>query len=208
MNKLDWKGVGQFVAVLVQIWTIIKGVVDETKVGLEILGWITSDGGEWFKNFLRELVVEYKKSLEHIINFDSVPTIPQGLMIASDSDQVRTRARGKRGLSAIKIQLHLDVRQANGMRINGYNLKHFLEGEEVLGAQLLDFYLKHLDLIPEDWNKNRRIFFWGTIYCGVRGSLHVRFLYWNGSRWVSDYFWLARVWDGNDPAAVSASSQV
>lgn len=204
-SKLDWKGVGQFLAVLVQIWTIIKGVVDETKVGLEILGWITSDGGEWFKKFLRELVVEYKKSLEHIIDFDSVPTIPRGLTIAPDRDQIVSRVRGKRNLNDIKIRLHLDVGQTDGKVIMGYELRKKLRGQEVYGAQLLDFYLAKPHKIPEDWKKKDSIFFWGTMYHDAGSSLYVRCLCWRGAGWISACLWLDRGWYDKYPAAVSAS---
>ena len=46
-GKLDWKGVGQFVAVLVRIWTIVKTVVNDGKVGLEMLDWIVGQGETW-----------------------------------------------------------------------------------------------------------------------------------------------------------------
>lgn len=204
-SKLDWKGVGQFIAVLVQIWTIIKGVVDETKVGIEILGWIVEgDGRECFKRFLGELVAEHK----NIIDFDSVPTIPRGLTIALDRYQIVSRVSGKRNLKDIKIRLHLDDGQTDGKVIMGNELREKLRGQEVYGAQLLDFYLEHPDLIPEDWKKKGYIFFWGTIYFDDRGYLYVRCLCWNGTRWVSFYFWLGSGWDGSDPAAVSASLQV
>ena len=211
MNKLDWKGVGQFVAVLVQIWTMIRVVMIETQVGLEILGWIVCDGREWFKRFLKELVAEYKKSLpsepekDHVIDFDSAPTIPANLTIAPDSDQIAGRVRGKRKLSDIKIRFHLDVGQTDGKYLRGYDLKAKLDGKAVLGAQLLDFYLKHPELIPEDWKTKGVICFWGSIYCGAFGGHFVRCITWQKMKWVSNYFRLDYKWYGSDPAAVLAS---
>ena len=212
-SKLDWKGVGQFMSVLVQVWTIIKQVVVRENVGLEIVDWMVGDGEQDFRNLVYGLTDKYNEYLLHrkqlaesVIDFDSTPVCPPGLTIAPDSDQIKTRVCGKRNLSEIRVGLHLDDGQTNGKWVKGYDLKLCLEGQEVLGAQLLDFYLKHLDLIPEDWKKKGWIFFWGTIYRGAYGSLYVRCLLWDGTRWVSHYCWLGYDWDDNSPAAVSASS--
>ena len=215
-NRLDWKGVGQFMAALVQIWTIIRHVVVRQRVGLEIIDWIIGEGEQIFRTALYELTDkynEYKESLpsgpkDHVIEFDAVPFCPAGLTIAPDSDQIKTRVRGKRNLSEISIRLHLYDGQTNGKWLNGYYLKVKLDGQEVFGAQLLDFYLEHPDLIPEDWKKKGWIFFWGTIYRDYRGNLCVRFLFWNGTRWDSRYDWLACGWLDDSPAAVSANPQV
>ena len=165
-NRLDWKGVGQFMAALVQIWTIIRHVVVRQRVGLEIIDWIIGEGEQIFRTALYELTDkynEYKESLpsgpkDHGIEFDAVPFCPAGLTIAPDSDQIKTRVRGKRNLSEISIRLHLYDGQTNGKWLNGYYLKVKLDGQEVFGAQLLDFYLEHPDLIPEDWKKKGWIY--------------------------------------------------
>lgn len=221
MKKLDWKGVGQFVAVLVQAWTVIKKVMVETKTGLEILEWFAKDERKLVTAWLQLLVEQYNKSLhkdsakdslepikEHVIDFDSVPTIPEGLRIAADSVQISSRVRGKRNFSEIRIRLHLDDSQKGSKLSDGLHLKNGVEGQEVFGAQLLDFYLEHPDLIPEDWKKKGWIFFWGTIYRDANGSLFVRYLLWYGTRWVSSCRWLDRDWLDDGPAAVSASPLV
>ena len=213
MSKLDWKGVGQFMAVLVQVWTIIRQVVVRERVGLEILDWIIAEGEQVFRTALYDLTDKYKEYLlyqkrlaESVIDFDSTPVCPPGLTIASDSVQIKSRVRGKRKLSDIRTRPHLDDGQTKGRWIKGYDLKTRLEGQEVCGAQLLDFYLEHPDLIPEDLKKKGRIFFWGTIYCVAGGSLYVRCLDWDGTRWVLSGRWLDYGWCGNCPAAVSAST--
>lgn len=213
-SKLDWKGVGQLVAVLVQVWTIIRQVVVREKIGLEILDWIVGEGEKSFKTFLYALVETYQNSLpqkpktEYIIDSDAIPNIPSGLRLADDGDQIVSRVKGKRNLSDIKVSLHLDVGQTDGKLVKGYDLKSRLEGQAVLGAQFLDFYLEHPALIPEDWKKKGWIFFWGTIYRDVSGHLCVRYLNWRGARWVSPFNWLGRDWNYRHPAAVSASPLV
>ncbi|MEK9152682.1 MAG: hypothetical protein AAB692_04925 [Patescibacteria group bacterium] len=42
-------------------------------------------------------------------------------------------------------------------------------------------------------------------YRNADGNLYVRYLNWNGDRWVSNYNWLDNDFNGNNPAAVLAS---
>ncbi len=212
-SKLDWKGVGQFLAVLVQVWTIIKLVVVREKVRLEILDWMVGDGEQDFRNLVYGLTDKYNEYLlrqkqlsERDIDFDSTPVCPPGLTIAPDSDQITSRVRGKRKLSDIRTRLHLDAGQTNVTWVKGYDLKTRLEGQEVYGVQLLEYYLKHLDRIPEDWKRKGSIFFWGTIFCDDKGDLYVRCLEWRGMNWVLNYRWLGYNWGVNDPAAISEES--
>ncbi len=213
-NKLDWKGVGQFVAVLVQAWTVIKKVMVETKTGVEFIEWFAKDERKLVTTWLQLIVAQYKKSIilesnnEHVIDFDSAPAFPASLTIAPDNDQIKTRVRGKRNLSEIRVGLHLDDGQTNGKWVKGYNLKPRLEGQPVLGSQLLDFYLEHPDLIPKDCKTKGLIFFWGTIYRDIYNNLYVYYLRWYRTRWVKDYHCLGGYWGNRGSAAVSASYQV
>jgi hypothetical protein len=187
------------------------------EVGLEILDWIIGEGEQVFRTALYEITDkynEYKKLLilgleELVIDFDSIPHIPAGLTIAPDNDQVKTRVRGKRKMSGIRVVLHLDDIQKNGKRVKGYDLKWKLEGQEVFGAQLLDLYCKHTDLIPEDWKTKSLIFFWGTIYRDDLGLLYVRYLYWSRKKesWVSDYYCFDNDRFDDCPAVVSVGTQ-
>ncbi|MBU3964354.1 hypothetical protein KJ562_01315, partial [Patescibacteria group bacterium] len=67
-------------------------------------------------------------------------------------------------------------------------------------ANLLDFYLAHINLIPEDW-KGKAVFFWATIYRRSDGSLYVRYLFWSGGGWYWLYNWLDDDWGDHNPAA-------
>lgn len=203
MSKLDWKGVGQFLKVIVDLVTIVKDTMSQMKVGLEILGWLIGEGKSVFVEWLNGLGLKYLASL--VIDFDVGPSAPKDLSIAPESGQIASRVRGKKSLSEIKVRLHLDSGQEGGGWIGGYNLKLKLEGQEVYGAQLLDFYLAHTELIPEDWKTKGWIFFWGTIYRAENGRLCVRCLHWFGTRWVSRCFRLDDDWNDLNPAAVSAS---
>lgn len=220
MNKFDWKGVGQFVAVLVQVWSLIKEVVVETKVGLEILGWIVGDGREWFKKFLRELVTEYKKSTlkesskdsfepktEYVIDFDSEAVCPEGLKVASADWQIESRVRGLRKPEKIQVYLlGIDLKPAHPLNKGYLILKELhLRGEDVLGAQLLDFYLKHPNLVPEEVKTGDWVGFWGTIYEGESNNMYVRCFQWDGTRFFQGRFRLGDLWTKSFKVAVLKS---
>ncbi len=189
-SKLDWKGVGQFMAVLVKVWTIIRQVVVREKVGLEILDWMVGDGEQDVRNLMYGLSDKYKEYLslqrqlaESVIDFDLAPFCPLGLTVAPDSDQISSRVRGKKKFNEIRIRLYADSSQSQRDETSGKDLKAKLEGQEVFGAQLLRFYLENPDFIPEDWKNKGLIFFWGTIYHNILGNTCVLYLCWTETRW-------------------------
>lgn len=108
-----------------------------------------------------------------------------------------------------KIELYLSKRQVGNKTIVGHKLREEVSKKEILNANVLDYLLAHLELIPKHWKKDengniRYIFFWGTIYRHSDGSLYVRFLYWFGVRWRWDCRWLDRDWRSSYPALVCA----
>ena len=110
-----------------------------------------------------------------------------------------------------KVILHLSKRQKNGKWLKGHELRKELTGKPVLDANILDALLANPHLVPEDWKKDENgntcyIFFWGTIYHrDSRGSLCVRYLYFDDGGWYSYYYWLACGWGGRSPTALRAS---
>ena len=143
----------------------------------------------WAINELQR-IVEGRKVVEsdYIIDFDATPSIPAGLSINAE-DQIVSRFRGKWTFNQKGLVAYLSKKQKKGGLIVGNDLKDELDGESVMGAQLLDFYLKHPHLIPDEY-KGKATFFWGTIYRDLIRVLCVRHLYQDGEGWASDYFWL------------------
>lgn len=139
--------------------------------------------------------------IEYIVDFDVGPMTPQGFEIRPE-DQINGRRNGKWIFSRKELSLHLAKKQKYGRTLVGNDLKDELDREPVMGAQLLDFYLRKPHLIPEEW-KRKSVFFWGTIYRGTNGCLYVRYLYWDGAAWDSDYLWLARNFGCRRPALVA-----
>jgi hypothetical protein len=136
--------------------------------------------------------------VEVTINCDANPHIPDGWSVEEH------QKGGAFHWNAANVALHLDKGQRNGKWIEGYKLRKELADKPVLNANVLDYLLAHLHLIPEEW-KGKAVFFWGTIYRDRDGSLCVRYLFWDGDRWSSCFDWLDSDWSDNDPAAVSAS---
>lgn len=106
------------------------------------------------------------------------------------------------------IPFYLSEEQKKGKNDNnfscstGNDLRKELENKPVLNANVLDYLLKHQELIPESW-KNQSTFFWGTIYCYTNGYLCVRCLDWVANQWCWGYRYLSHVFYGANPAALS-----
>lgn len=134
---------------------------------------------------------------KHIVDLDAYPYLPNNWKV-----EEYTRG-GKFEFDPTKIVLYRDLEQLNGGTIVGSKLREKLKG--AFNANLLDFYLAHPELIPEEW-KGQLVFFWGTIYRSSGGSLYVRYLLWSDDRWYWDYCWLGRSFSDDCPCVVLASS--
>ena len=156
----------------------------------------------WALNELQRIIEGRQSVSDLVIDFDATPMIPSGLEIR-ESDQIASRFKGKWTFNQKALALYLSKKQKQGKLIKGHDLKDDLDGEKVMGAQLLDFYLKNPHLIPDEW-KGKATFFWGTIYRDSLGRLDVRCLYWNGKAWYSSCDWLGSNFRGTDPALLAS----
>lgn len=186
------------------------------------------DGAEWeqqFKQFLRKEPCWTKGQVTQVtqpktkpsilglvstvkVDFDKLPTVPDGWTILPDYEQLPNRIKGQVEFYVKKVGLHLDEDQEDsideGQRgyhvIEGNKLRKKLKDVPVYGAQLLDFYLANQHLIPWLWKGGGVIFFWGTIYRDVDGVLCVRCLYLNWCKWHWSYRRLDSFWGFKNPA--------
>jgi len=134
-------------------------------------------------------------SVKHIINCDADPFIPEDWKV---EEHVKD---GQLLWNPADVDLYLDGGQKNGQRIIGTKLRNRLARKRVYNANVLDYLLANLELIPEEW-KGKWIFFWGTIYRNSFGCLCVRCLGWGGVRWHWYYRWLDNGFCGSGPAAL------
>ena len=128
------------------------------------------------------------------VDCDVAPFVPEGWTV------VENRPCGQ--IKPEETDLYVSEGQEKGS-VSGYELQKKLANLPVLNAVMLDWYLAHPELIPEDW-KGKYVFFWGTIYRNSDGRLCVRCLHWDGSQWYWDCSWLGSDFDSSDPAVVAS----
>ena len=165
-------------------------------------------GMDGVDRFLRnELVVQPQVKVQVIANnytidLDAPPMIPSGWSVAKNSDGTPCHTKGgKVQFRPDMVDLYFSDEQKVGGLIRGNKLRQLLKGKNPYNANLLDFYLAHLELIPESW-KGKSVFFWGTIYRDADGNLYVRCLFWHGDGWSWGCRWLSYYWGSCSPAAV------
>jgi len=225
MKKLDWKQLGQFFSVLLSVFAIIRDTFKKMGIGIEIISWlITEEGKKYFsENLLESLGKEYLATQrvrvlsDTIIevNLDIAPKLPfNGTKVEAHTGGGWVKLEKRQDglyVGGRKVILYRSERQKDGKVIKGYELRDEITGKLILNANILDALLKNPHLIPEEWKKDANgntilIFFWGTIFRSpARDSLCVRYLYFGGGQWGSNYGWLDFGWDGNGPAALLAS---
>ena len=127
-------------------------------------------------------VQENKESTNLIVDFDASPLAYRNLKV------VEHKKAGKWRFEPSQLELHFcKSQQEVGYCNPASRVYSELATEPVVNANLLDFYLLHKDLIPQEW-KNQSIYFWGTIYSHQDGSgRYVRFLMWveSSGGWIS-----------------------
>lgn len=148
-----------------------------------------------------------------MVNLASAPKLPtDGFSIEKNFGGGWVKVERKKDslyIDGRKVALHLEEGQKTGV-VRGHTLRDALTGKPVLHPNIMDALFDHQHLIPESWKQDeqgrtRYIFFWGVIYRGPDDDLCVRYLYWDEGAWGRDYGWLHGGFDGQRPAAVSAS---
>lgn len=134
-------------------------------------------------------------TVKHVIDCDADPFLHDGWKVEEH------KKGGQLEWDPSKVSLHLSKNQMDGKTIEGNKLRKELAKMPVMNANVLDWYLAHPELIPDEW-KGKAVFFWGTIYRSSGGDLCVRYLYWDGGRWDWSDFWLDYGFRGRDPAAL------
>lgn len=140
------------------------------------------------------------KQMEHIVDLDSAPYIPDGWSVEEH------QKGGVMKWDVTKVMLYLDDDQKNYGVIEGDKLRKKLTKILSYNANMLDFLLKagNEHLIPKKW-RGKLVFFWGTIYRDGLGTPCVRYLYWNDGMWCWHYRWPDEyAWGSNFPALVPA----
>ena len=83
-----------------------------------------------------------------------------------------------------KIELYHPIVDSCLECVNGYYFSSCVE--RPLNANVLDYLLKNPELIPEKW-RDYAILFFGTTYKRSNDCICVRFLRWDGTKWIWGY---------------------
>ena len=222
--KLNWKEVGRFVAVLVQLITVITNVFKKAKVGPEIIDWLVGSGKDTFVGKLEELAAEFvKANTPEVPKPALVPEPEIDPMIRADCsvrpsypDWVKTvmhpelENAGPAEYSAESIEQWLHDGQKDGKWTSGKNVyAHLKETGDLknhLGLRDLEeiqkkgiaFFRKHF--------AEKAVFGWASVVWDRHGRLRVPYLYGSGGEVVLRWDWLDSDWDGCNPALRHASS--
>lgn len=186
--------VNQFAELIISVVRQLPRDIDSTTAQ----GWIENQ--QALAKVLRAGLMPDVKQGEHLIDCDANPSIPDGWSV----EEHRKAGMVKWDTTKQTSALYLSKLQKKGKYSVGNDLRKELANKPVLNACVLDYLLKNPHLIPEEW-KGKAVFFWGTIYRVPIGSLCVRYLYWCGDRWDSNFRWLVNYFSSSYPAALLAS---
>lgn len=165
------------------------GQMNQLADALEVAGFTSADvtklrSPDELRKF--KLVLDRKSEIvafENVIYCDADPFVPMDLEVAEHQQG------GQFEWNPDKIELYFCDEQKNCVEIDGHELRQKLEERLVPNANVLDYLLKHPQLIPDEW-KEKWIYFWGTIYRGSDGSLYVRCLSCYKNQWSWRSVWL------------------
>ena len=155
---------------------------------------------------MTELVKEKKKKIQ--INCDSRALIPKELslkrnkMIPLKWKVVEHQKNGVLSWDPKKIDFFV-CKEQEEESISAKKLQKIFKRKKVklLNSKVLDFLVKHQELIPESW-KEEVVVFWGTIYKGPNGQLYVRTLEWRIDKYADSYMWVSAYFGKHEPAAI------
>lgn len=223
-RKIDWLQFGQFLTMIVGLWTMVKAEFKNRKIGPEILEWINGPGRAFFQNeclptlseeYLRYLEREKQKNLPFVkpqslvagVNLDVDPVAPF-------SGAILTRNQ-KPGKVRVEYRPDEDELYVNGKKFVGWLSDEQLTGGVIGGKALQPEAVKHdpCNAAFADWlEKNQEFipkkccgkiwYFWASEWSGSVGSCYVRYLYWIGGRWNRGYSRLDNDdWSAREPSA-------
>lgn len=146
-KSIDWKEFGQFLSVVINIFTTIRGTFCQMNVGMEIVPWLIDDGKSFFiDKFLIPLGNEFLAMHQgtHIIDCDADPVLRRGWSV-------------KKHTKGGKLKWEFGVARIGASFLGGKCLlSEFIEAldkeigiEFAFNANVLDYLFIHQSLIPE-----------------------------------------------------------
>ncbi len=139
------------------------------------------------------------------VDFNAPAKIPiggNGLPIdwrIEPGDQLKSCVNGLWIFKENELKPFLSDKQGFGKSIPGTELKNYLEGHPLAGAQLLDYFLKNKAAVPR-WCIGKRTIFW-TIYRDKRNDQYIRYLFYD-REWTWGSYLLEKKLDRNDQTII------
>lgn len=183
-KSIDWREFGQFLSIVINIFTIIRDTFRQMNIGMEIIPWLIDDGKRFFVDkFLIPLGNEFLTMHQgtHIIDCDADPILRRGCSL-------------KKHTKGGKLEWKFGIAKICASALNGKHLlSEFIEAFErefglelALNIEVLDYLFDHQFLIPEAWKINWvKILFLGTLCIDSDGKEYVRCL----EYWESENSW-------------------
>lgn len=168
-KPLDWKEVGKFFAILLELFKTIRDTLTEAKIGLEIIGWLNAEGRQSFiDDFLRPLGEKFLENNRVIavdahtirVNLGMPPQVfdeESKVVSHSAGDWVTLTRRGESlYLDNREIVLAQTQKQMGGERISGEEFREFFLSHNTLDTNVMFALLQHPHLIPDSWECQER----------------------------------------------------
>ena len=189
---------------------IHEAVITGRKAGWGQIEWAKLAHDEAMMRKIRLVLLGFGsiKVSETLINCDTDPYVPEGLVVVEHQRDGWFNWDASQVWVAKQVRLYLDESQCVEGGVKGTKLRKSLAAQPVLNANVLDFLLANKQLIPEEWKNTGAhghgpiISFWGTIYRDGHDLMHVRYLRWYFSEWRTFTGLLHNKWTSNNPTLV------
>ncbi len=188
---LNWTLIGQVIAICVSLYTTIKDVFAELRVGPEILEWLNSEGKEFFTRKLEEAGKKFQQSkgiFRDVIDFDLKQKWDNYPCLRNDDPG--SYLVGETTIRKIKGKVYVGDDELAICEITQDNIKEIMDQRNfkylLPNANLYHFLVNNPEFYPEDWKIDcSRVCFCGSVYLAtldLLGTFHsVRCCYfWQG----------------------------
>ncbi len=185
----------------------VLGVAHKLCLAAEAVGFtpeeldILADNPQVLEVLLKVVRKKLRGAPGPVIDLGARPLVPRGLTLMKH-DGEGVFAWDPRAVSLFQME-----EQRRGSLVSGSRLFEEMKRTVAWNANVLDFLLGNQGLIPENWKERVHgcyplIYFWGTLYRMADGSPCVRYLAWNGAKWVMGHSPVQSDWMSHTAAAV------
>ncbi|MDE1975110.1 MAG: hypothetical protein KGI49_01195, partial [Patescibacteria group bacterium] len=206
-RKIDWLQFGQYLAIWNELWTIAKNEFTKHNIGPGILEYVRGPGRGTFMLFLGEISAGYLKDQEFQkamatrrarpliadVDLDADPAAPfNGARLTKHQKLGKARFEYRPDedelyINSKKFVPWLSPEQSSGGTIRGIELEPEANKHGSLNATAADWIFEHQEFMPKK-HRGKVWYFWASEWSDSDGDRCVRYLRWDGDRWIRHYF--------------------